>query len=377
MRILPLMLIPCIMLMYSLNTTAQNEKTISHNGLNRSYIEYIPASYSGNSSVPLLIALHGLNDQNSTFASTGFHLLGEVENFITIYPQGESGIIGTGWNAGVQYYNIPINGDIDDVGFISTLIDTLLSAYNIDQTRIYATGFSLGGFMTNRLACELSHRIAAVVSVAGTRGNMITNCTPWRAVPFCHIHGNQDDVVLYSGNIFGMDPPQLVDWWVLFNQCDPAPTVSQMPDLVQDSIILTHYEYSGGAGSSKVEFYLADGAGHDWLYQPVNDVSYTILIWNFLKNFSLTNLNVNEPLTETQFLVYPSIADQEIHVSSDPDVALISFSIYDINGKQIYNHSATEAGFSLDVSTYQAGLYLWNAISNKQKVFTGKFLIQR
>lgn len=377
MRTSILLLISCCFALCPAMTQAQAEKTILHNGLTRSYIEYTPASYTGSSAVPLLLALHGWNDQNTNFALAGFQILGELENFITVYPQGATGVIGTGWNAGVQYYNIPINGNIDDVGFIDALIDTLVTEYNIDQTRIYVTGFSLGGFMTNRLACELSHRIAAVVSVAGTRGNMISNCTPWRQVPFCHIHGNQDDVVLYSGNIFGMDPPQLVDWWVLFNQCNPAPAVTQMPDLAQDSITVTHYEYSGGAGGSKVEFYMADGAGHDWLYQPVNDVSYTVLIWNFLKNFSLTNVPVHEINQTDRFNVRPGNTHESIHISFSSEFTKVQFSVYDISGKQVFFLSISEPEFSADVSFFAPGIYIWRAIADQQQIFSGKMMIQR
>jgi polyhydroxybutyrate depolymerase len=377
MRTPKLLLISCVFAFCTVLTHAQTVKTILHNGLTRSYIEYIPASYTGNTSLPLLIALHGWNDQSITFSNAGFQILGGIENFITIYPQGATGIIGTGWNAGVQYYNIPINGDIDDVGFIDVLLDTLISEYNIDQTRIYATGFSLGGFMTNRLACELSHRFAAVASVAGTRGNMITGCTPLRSVPFCHIHGNQDEVVLYSNNIFGMDTEQLVDWWVLFNQCNPTPVVTQLPDLVQDSITVTHFEYSGGTGGSRVEFYMADGAGHVWLYQPVNDVSYTILIWDFLKNHSLTNLSVNENLSSGRLGVTPGIADETINIIFSSGIKTIRFSMYDISGKMVYLQNISDSEFSADVSNLAPGLYVWKAETDQQQVLSGKIMIQR
>jgi polyhydroxybutyrate depolymerase len=57
--------------------------------------------------------------------------------------------------------------DVDDVGFIDTMIDDLSIWFSVDPQRIYVTGFSNGASMSFRLGVELSESIAGIAPVAG------------------------------------------------------------------------------------------------------------------------------------------------------------------------------------------------------------------
>jgi polyhydroxybutyrate depolymerase len=107
------------------------------------------------------------------------------EGFVTVYPDG-LGVLGT-WNGG-GCCGYAVQNDVDDVGFVTALLDHLEQALCIDRARVFASGMSNGGIFSHRLACEQSERIAAIAPVAGTL--MIESCAPSRSVSVMHIHGS-------------------------------------------------------------------------------------------------------------------------------------------------------------------------------------------
>ena len=127
--------------------------TLNYDGIDRIYLLHVPSSYDGLSAVPLVVALHGYSGNGAGLESlTGFSVKANSNNFIVVYPDGTGST--RSWNAG-NCCGQAMTNNVDDVGFISALIDTLSANYNIDSTRIYATGFSNGSMMSYRLAAEL------------------------------------------------------------------------------------------------------------------------------------------------------------------------------------------------------------------------------
>ena len=141
----------------SITGFAQTNKTINVGNKTRQYREYVASSYTGTNPVPLVICLHGLGDNMTNFSGIGMHLLSDSAQFITLYPQAENSSYGTAWNSGASFLGMTLNSNVDDIGFINALIDSTAAIYNIDLTRVYVTGFSMGGFMANRLAVNLVH----------------------------------------------------------------------------------------------------------------------------------------------------------------------------------------------------------------------------
>jgi len=272
-------------ILFSYNVFSQTLVTFSFDGQTRKYYKYVPNIYDSQKPIPVVFCLHGLGDNIDNFRNIAMHLLGEVDTFITIYPEALSSPYGNAWNAGINFMGSIINENINDVDFLMAITDSLQTIYNIDTERIYFCGLSLGGFMAQRMACEKSDKIAAVASVAGTIGNSL-NCTPSRPIPICHFHGTNDQTVYYTNNLFGLDAEELVSFWVNNNHCDTNYIFKTYPDVVNDGILVESYYFNSPNNLSDVMFYKAIGADHIWLYPPVNDISYTIEIWNFLKKIS-------------------------------------------------------------------------------------------
>jgi polyhydroxybutyrate depolymerase len=139
------------------------EDSFMVNGLMRNYFLYVPAINSPQESVPLILNLHGYGSNKLEQLFYGdFRAIADTANFIVAVPNGSMDLTGIlSWNT----FGI---GTVDDVNFISQLIDRINTSYSIDQNRIYSTGMSNGGFMSYELACQLSSRIAAVASVTGS-----------------------------------------------------------------------------------------------------------------------------------------------------------------------------------------------------------------
>lgn len=147
--------------------TRSTEQTITHDGRQRSFLVH---DFSGAAPAPLVVILHGGggNAQNAV-KMTGFDRVAGRERFIAVYPNGTAnrsrGSLLT-WNAG-HCCAAAMTNDVDDVGFIRAVIDSLVASGDADATRVYVTGMSNGGMMSHRLGRELSSRIAAIGPVVG------------------------------------------------------------------------------------------------------------------------------------------------------------------------------------------------------------------
>lgn len=351
---------------------AQTSKTLQHDGHTRQYLEYVPTSYTGLQPVPLVICLHGLGDNMINFSSIGMHLLADSAQFITLYPQALLSDFGSAWNSGVGYYGNVLNDTIDDVGFISALIDSTSAIYNIDPAKVYVCGFSMGGFMSQRLGTQLQTKVAAVASVAGTFGTYM-NPNPFKPLPVAHFHGTADSVVYYSGNLFGNDAEELVDWWVDFNNCDTAAVITALPDIASDGYTVERYDYNNGDEGSMVRFYKVYNAPHIWLIPGVNDISYTIEIWNFFKMFELTSVSVEENM-KPQISVFPNPASDFIQVNCF-EMQNGEYEVLDIRGQRLVNGCISGSYFRVNVSNFPSGVYLIR-VYNEGAFASSRFIVE-
>lgn len=254
--------------LFSFASYAQYD-TLNYDDVDRVYLLHVPSLYDGSSAVPLVVALHPFGGNGSGFESmTGFSDRADSNNFIVVYPNGTD----ASWNAGNCCGNAMTN-DVDDVGFISVLIDTLSAIYNIDSTRIFATGFSNGSIMAYRLAAELSDKIAAIAAASGQM--MLDECNPVRAVPVMHLHGLEDLVVPYeggsaSGYVFP-SVESVIDIWVEINDCETE------PDTIINNEDLMVREWEAISSNADIVLYTTPSDGHNWL----TSISATDSIWKF------------------------------------------------------------------------------------------------
>ena len=180
--------------------SAVESRLVTADGRTRRYRTYVPASLPAGK-VPLLVALHGGLGTSSQFeANSGFDELAESNGFIVVYPDGVGNQPdGTGyqaWNGG-YCCGVPQTQNIDDVGFIRDLIDSLSVRYAVDPAKVFVAGHSNGGILAYRLACELAGRIAAIGLQAGS--NIFDGCAPTLPVSVLHIHGTADTNLPING----------------------------------------------------------------------------------------------------------------------------------------------------------------------------------
>jgi polyhydroxybutyrate depolymerase len=173
--------------------------------------------------------------------------------FVAVHPRGRD----TSWNAGVCCGLAMSRGD-DDVAFVRALLDALATEVCVDTRRVFATGFSNGGFFANRLACELSDRIAAIAPVAGDLG--LATCAPRRPVPVLHTHGDADLVVPFNGSPALRFPSATdsVRGWAMRNGC--ASSVTEVYNRGDARCVSFDRCPPGG----EVQLCTIRGGGHTW-----------------------------------------------------------------------------------------------------------------
>ena len=263
------------------NTNAQ---TIVHDGINREYVLYVPNSYDGTSSVPLMLNFHGFGGSASEFMSyADMRSVAESDTFILAYPQGSCSDGSSHWNP------CPVGGDnksdADDLVFVESMINEISSQYNIDMERIYAAGYSNGGMMAYGLAHYKSDLIAAVASVSG----VMLDCTGStnHPMPVVHLHGTSDGVLPYNGNSYYSSAQNTLDHWINFNNTTTTPTVSSDNS---GGMTIEHYVYDKGDRLVSVEHYKYIGGDHVWFSATFQGQNTSELVWNFVSRYDINGL---------------------------------------------------------------------------------------
>ncbi len=362
--------------------------TIQSGSLTREYRVYIPAAYNANKAVPLLFNLHGYGSNNLEQDFYGnFKPIADTANFLIVMPNG------TYDQQNKRYWNnFLVSSSVDDVAFISNLLDTMMTKYSIDTNRVYSTGMSNGGFMSYALACGLSNRIAAIASVTGT---MVTpnlnNCTPGRAVPVMQIHGTADNTVPYNGLAVSAFVPieTLVETWVNKNGCNPTPILTAVPNnSTTDGCTAERFLYENGIEGSTVEFYKITGGGHTWPGAAINvgvtnqDFSASFVIWRFLNKYKLNQFTTaaGEPAQKAAIWnVFPNPAFDQITLTS-PDAAasLRQVQVYSALGVLQYQWvGMNDQILPIDVQTWPAGVYRLQLVQSNGARQTSTFVCVR
>jgi polyhydroxybutyrate depolymerase len=270
-----------------------------HGGIQRTYRVYVPTAYNASVSAPLIINLHGYGSNNiEQELYTNFKPIADTAGFIIVHPNGTPDFSNT------LHWNTFGTSNVDDVGFLSALIDTLSKNLNIDQSRVYSTGMSNGGFMSFQLACQLGNRIAAIASVTGTMTtNNLAACQPTRPIAIMQIHGTADATVPYMGNFFFAPVQNLINFWVGYNGTSTIPQIFILPDInPNDGSTAELHTYTGGVNGTSVVHYKVIGGGHSWPGAPINinvtnmDFSASAEIWRFFRQYNLNGLiTLNRP----------------------------------------------------------------------------------
>lgn len=346
-------------------------RTISHDGIQRSYRLYVPSVYDGSEAVPLLFNLHGYTSNALQQEAYGdFRPIADTANFILVHPDGTQDQSGTTfWNA----FGSPTE-TVDDVGFISALIDSLNAEYNIDLNRVYSTGMSNGGFMSYRLACALSSRIAAIASVTGAMIDpSFLACSPSHPTPAMQIHGTADPTVPYNGSTGVLGAVESAEYWVTFNNCNPTPVETLVPDIdMTDMCTADHFVYSGGDAGSAVELYRVNGGAHTWpgtnpffstLGITNQDFSASVEIWRFFSQYRLNELvGIEDGQSAKRFSVFPNPSTGEVNIQFENAVNR-TIQVQNSLGQTVQKFNSNSKSFNLNLD--ESGVYVLTVISEK------------
>ena len=245
-------------------------------GRERTFRLFVPASVAARPDVPapLLIALHGGMGSAAQFeASSGFDLIAATDRFIVAYPDG-LGAFGTDtlatWNGGICC-GFAAREQVDDVRFISNLIDSVEATQSVNPNRVFAAGHSNGAFMAYRLACELSEKIVAIGVQAGGIGT--DNCRPQLPVSAIQIHGSEDDHVPLAGgpgtrSVSGVNFPVPVEAAQTLAAADGCVAPPKRTELSAPTKLTEVVWQRGCRAGTEVKFVVVYGASHAWMGVP-------------------------------------------------------------------------------------------------------------
>ena len=278
---------------------------LEHDGVNRRYSVFVPSQHAEEQSLPLVVNLHALQS-NFVLQMTDSQMnpTAEREGFLVAYPNARGG-------------NWAKAGD-DNIGFIDAMIDAIDAEYNVDKSRVYITGLSLGGSFSYEVIEALPNRFAAVASVSYLERPPSLS----RPFPMMHIHGTADPIVPFNGgerDVPGVGrrvyPPvddAMADW-AGNNSCDATAVETDLPnDFLADGTTVTRVEFANcgaymtptdGWTSAETVLYRVNGGAHGWpvepdlrpefaqeiaFFFPLNsDIDGSTEIWNFFSRHRL------------------------------------------------------------------------------------------
>jgi polyhydroxybutyrate depolymerase len=339
---------------------AQTNGSFVHNSATRTFITYVPSTYNRATPTPLVLVLHGLTMSGSSIMSvTGFNTLAETNHFIAVYPDG----LNNDWNFGGTGAS-----STDDVGFLNALIDTINSHYNIASNKLFSCGFSAGGFMSYRMACESGRCFAAIASVSGTMGTSVfTSCTPSHKCSILQIHGTSDFIVPYTGAMNNESVDNVIQKWISFDNCPTTPNVTNLPDkTISDLSTVTTYQYTPGNNNTEVLLYKVIGGGHQWpgtssilggLGTINMDINASEEIAHFFARHSCADFNGLNHIENSN----PNWTIREIEqniFSIEGEDKIEQISVYTVNGQEIITALANQ--HYMDLSALPQGVYFLN-----------------
>ncbi|MDD6160411.1 MAG: hypothetical protein PUB51_04700 [Oscillospiraceae bacterium] len=294
----------------------------------RLYYYYIPSTYQPGTRLPLVLALHGSGaNALSQLYESDMEALAEREGFIVVAPNavgvhsdGTLSSVGNTlstigrtdgsflrWNATPD--DIQNVYEVDDVQYLSDLIDRFVDYGYADPARVYSTGLSHGAFMSIRLALEVPEKIAGIGAVSGLLVNKFEDMEPSGQVKLVFVQGTADPVVPMTGMAYDMDNDgtldfnyalsldDTIDWFMEKYGLETADVVkASLEDTVpEDGCTIDRYAYVDGSGNVPIVKYLVNNGGHTWpggtQYSPsyyigllCKDAQASELIWNELKD---------------------------------------------------------------------------------------------
>jgi len=256
--------------------------------VSRPYGLQVPTSYNSGTPAPLIVVLHGYSSSGRGQAQYfGLFDGSEKHGYLLAYPDGTTDARGYRfWNATDACCNF-YGSQVDDVAYLSAVIDDVEARYNVDPHRIFVVGHSNGGFMAHRLACEIGNRLAAVVSLAGATWKDPARCPAASPVNVLQVHGDADDTILYGGTPAYPSAHETVTTWAQKNGCTGS--LQQTGARLDLDTQLTGAEtqeqtFTGCPSNGAVSLWTIAGGGH----VPSLGTEWPEAVWVYISSHAKT-----------------------------------------------------------------------------------------
>lgn len=252
-------------------------RTILSGGLERSYELHVPPGWTADGDLPLLLAFHGaLSGPAQLRDVSRLDDAADHSGIVVAYPAAALG----DWNTEcLQCGSDAVVEEIDDLGFVSDLVDQLAADAGIDRRRVYAIGISNGALFVHHLACAARDVVTAAASVAATMiaPEHVPACGGGRAVPILFFHGSDDTFFPPEGGLAGnnvvnvrlLSISESVESWAQRDGCEGAPEITPLPDTHEDETTAVREVHENCDGDAAVIYYAIEGGGHTWPGSPV------------------------------------------------------------------------------------------------------------
>lgn len=355
----------------------------------RQYKTYHHSSTQQNMKVVLM--LHGLGGSMNDVDLTNWKAIADTANLLLISPQALdfsiplAGSLGATWNSGITLTNTPLgditlNPTINDVGFLNALIDTIQQNFSIDAGQVYVTGFSNGGFMTQRMACEAPQKFRAAASLSGTKAIPLATCSNTKVLPMAHFHGTTDGTVDWNGNFTsggvtaqaGISVDSLIHYWQIRHSAFVADSVTI--GNTSSPQYITHYTYANAAGADKVELFKIHNGTHTWYnYNTTNDeFDLAVESWKFFNKHSAPPTSLKDRAGNAALKIYPNPANDRILVMAEGKHN-IRYVITDLSGRVLREHSFTN---EIAISDLPKGIFILKVFDKDGMSAVSKFVKQ-
>lgn len=355
-------LLVCMVILNVCFSQSYISKTLQFDGLTRAYEIYVPSIYDGTIAVPLIFNFHGGNGTIADQKAIGdLSPLANTDNFIAVYPQARPDP-----SDGNSLNWLPKSpGTFDDVPLVSALIDAIADDYQIDQNRIYACGYSLGGEFSFELACKLNNRIAAIGVVARTMQAKPENyCAPIHPTGVLTILGTDDFISPYEGLIFGnieyyISAAATHSYWAEHNGCNPIASKVNISSSVE------RYTWSTDSECAYVEEFKVIGGGHDWPGSFGNmTIDATQEIWQFVSRYDINGLidcglsaTYEENKEPEGYNVFPNPFNENLTIDFHATKSM-EFKIYSLTGELVVDGKLSSQTNVIDLSSLVPNVYI-------------------
>ncbi|MDR3339832.1 MAG: T9SS type A sorting domain-containing protein [Candidatus Symbiothrix sp.] len=389
---------------------AENPETriINTGGFNRKYLLYTPEKENYKTPEGIIVCLHGFSrTMQDFFNEYNFSEIADSLNYIVLAPQAlpeqDKALLANAelinlftsndislnsvWACGLEVkaylpilginiliLNGELNKNVNDVGFITSIIDNTVSEFDLDGRNIFVFGTSMGGYMSYQFALKQGDKLSGLISVAGSMGLKIKAAENPVKVPICDFHSLTDEVVPYLGShtqsglwvTLAEDKGKVIDYWVNNNMAG-SPVVENV-DYYPSTNGITVEKITYPAADYEVIHYKMNGSKHSYFFSKEADcMDYKEEAVKFIQSHASGHQNGILTAQLSAPFFYPNPAHDRIHFETETG----NVFVYDLTGKEVFSKTFRDG--QLDISFLKSGIYIVH-IDAMEKTHVGKLI---